>query len=153
MSPWTIRNGGSSFVTYVIGLARWTLSLFSWMGPPISFDSGESGASWSILLGKLLIFVKSVGPKKSHNRLHPAGDAGVGADVEVVHVARRAEQGDQVPARRGTPDADAIGIDAVLIRVRPQPADRRLAVLDLGGEDRVLAEPIVDARDRVAVAR
>ena len=48
-----------------MGLARRTLSLFSWMGPPISFDSGESAASCCIVLGKLLICVKSVGPKKS----------------------------------------------------------------------------------------
>lgn len=31
----------------------------------MSLDSGESGASWSIVLGNLLILVKSVGPKKS----------------------------------------------------------------------------------------
>src|SRR5262245_13220525 len=42
-----------------------------------------------------------------------------------------------------------VGVEAVLRGIGPQEADGGLAVLDLGREGRVLAEPIVDAGDRV----
>ena len=54
-------------------------------------------------------------------------------------------------ARRSAPDADVVGIEAVFLGVGAQPADGCLAVLDLGGEDGVLAEAVVDARRRVAL--
>ena len=43
------------------------------------------------------------------------------------------------------------GSRLILLGVGPQPADRGLAVLDLRGEDGVLAEPVVDAGHGVAL--
>src|SRR5262249_6419418 len=43
-SPCMMRKGGASFVTYVMGFARATFSLFSCIGPPIRRDTSESGA-------------------------------------------------------------------------------------------------------------
>ena len=71
--------------------------------------------------------------------------------VELLHAAGGAEQGDQVAAGRGAPDADAVRVEVVLRGVGPQPADGRLAVFDLGREDGVLAQAVVDAGHGVAL--
>ena len=44
-------------------------------------------------------------------------------------------------------------VDVVLGGIGPQPADRRLAVLDLRGKNGVLAKPVVDAGHGVALGR
>ena len=83
-----------------------------------------------------------------HHRLHAAGLIEISADIELLRVARRAEHCGQVPARRTSPGGEAIRIDPVFGGVRPEPADSRFAVLDLSGENGVLAQPIVDRGDR-----
>jgi hypothetical protein len=45
-----------------------------------------------------------------------------------------------------------VRVEVVFCGVSPQPAYGRLAVLDLGREDGVLAEPIVDARCGISLA-
>ena len=50
------------------------------------------------------------------------------------------------------PDADVAGIEVVLLGICPQPANGCLAVLDLGGEEGVLAQSVIDARHGVALA-
>ena len=85
--------------------------------------------------------------------MHAAGLVEVPAfALQLLHVAAGAQQGDEVAAGRGSPDADVVRVEVVLLRLGPQPADRRLAVLDLGGEHRMLAQPVVDAGHRVALA-
>ena len=84
-------------------------------------------------------------PEKIDHALHGAGLVEIGADVEGFGIAGDAEQRDEMPSRRLAPDADALGIDIVLPRVGAEPADRRFAILDLGGEGRVLAEAVFNA--------
>ena len=50
-------------------------------------------------------------------------------------------------AGRTAPDAEVVGVETVFRGVGPQEADGSFAVVDLGGERRVLAEPIVDVGD------
>jgi hypothetical protein len=45
----------------------------------------------------------------------------------------------------------AVGVEVVFLAARAQPAERGLAVLNLRGENRLLAEAILDARDDVAL--
>jgi len=69
------------------------------------------------------------------------------------HVARGAGQGGQVPAGRGTPDAESVGVNPVLARVGTQPAHGGFDVFQLGGEGGVLAEPVVHADDGQTVGQ
>src|SRR5262249_51385400 len=69
--------------------------------------------------------------------------------LQVLHVAAGSEQGGEVPAGRAAPGAEMVGVEAVFRGVGPEEADGGLAVLDLGRKWRGLAEPIVDAGDRV----
>jgi hypothetical protein len=69
-------------------------------------------------------------------RLHAGRDARVAQRgiLEGGDPRRGGEQGREVPARRVTGDADAIGRDPVRRGVGAQPAQGRLDVVDLGGE-------------------
>ena len=92
------------------------------------------------------------GAEPVDDALHAAGLVEVPAlALQLLHVAGGAEHGDQVAAGRGAPDADVVGVEVVLGGVGPQPADGRLAVLDLGREDGVLAQAVVDAGHGVAL--
>src|SRR5262245_17359342 len=55
-----------------------------------------------------------------------------------------------MPAGRRAPCPKVVRIQIVLLGVGPQPADGRLAVLNLSREPGVLTESIVDARDGIA---
>ena len=59
----------------------------------------------------------------------------VGGSGEFIR--RSCEQGDEVAAGGGTPRPDARRIEAVVAGMRAEPADGALAILDLGGENRV----------------
>ena len=76
--------------------------------------------------------------------LDAAGLVEVAALVKLLNAAGGAQHGDQVPAGRFAPDADVVGIEVILGGVGPQPADGRLAIFDLGREEGVLAEAVVD---------
>ena len=68
MVPCMMRNGGQLFEMYLIGLAFSAFSLLSWIGPPISFPSGEPASlCFSALRGPdcASICNKSVGPYQS----------------------------------------------------------------------------------------
>ena len=89
------------------------------------------------------------------NGLHSAGDFVVIADVpfERLHVAAGAEQRDEMPAGRRTPNAEAFGIDSVIVGMRAQEADRGFAVFDLRGKHGMAAQAIVDTRNGKAFAQ
>src|SRR5262245_48024626 len=69
---------------------------------------------------------------KVHRALHTAGMLGVrGPGIEIVLRSRDGEQGDQVPARRVADGPNAFRIDLEPFRVVTQPADRRLAIVQV----------------------
>jgi hypothetical protein len=72
---------------------------------------------------------------------------------EVGNSGGGAQHCGQMPAGRRTPCADSVAIEPELVGVCPQPPHSRLAVLDLRGEDRLLAQSIVDARNRIPMRR
>jgi hypothetical protein len=85
-----------------------------------------------------------------HDTTDPAGLIGRTATAfQRFHSAAGAEQVDQMAAGRAAPHADPLGIDVVLVRVGAQPADGRLAVVDLRGPDGFAAEPVADRRPDV----
>src|SRR6185312_10061825 len=87
------------------------------------------------------------------HRLHAARPVeGTVLALELLDVARRAEERDQVTAGRRTPDANAVWVEVVCPGVGPQPADGGLAVFELRWEDGVPAEAIVDARHCITLA-
>ena len=85
--------------------------------------------------------------------LNRAGLVEVRAHIESGLVTRRAEEGNEVAARRFARRADMGGIKVVFPGVGAEPADRGFAVLDLRGENGVLAEAVPDAGDRAARSR
>src|SRR5262249_55436363 len=89
------------------------------------------------------------GPEPVANSLHFARLIGVGsAGAELFRISGSPEKGNEVTARGSTPDTDMIAIQPILLGLGPQPADRRLAILDLRGELRMLTEPVIDAGHR-----
>ena len=66
-------------------------------------------------------------------------------------VRKLAEQGHEMAAGGTAPGGKAIGIQAVFYGVSPQPAHGSFAILDLGRENCVLAEAVIDAGNRVAL--
>src|SRR5688572_6340436 len=54
-------------------------------------------------------------------------------------------------ARRRAHHTDTLWIDAILVGMGTQPADGGLAIFDLGGKDRVLAEAIIDRHTDVTL--
>ena len=60
------------------------------------------------------------------------------------------DQRGEVPTGRLPGDPDPAGVEAQLVGVVPQPADRRLRVVQLGGERRLAGVPVLDRRDRQA---
>ncbi len=92
------------------------------------------------------------GAKPIDNALHAARRFGIAPLLlEFRNPARSAQEGNQMAAGRSAPHAEVFRIETVLLRVRAEPANGGLAVLDLSGKDRVLAEPVVDAGHRVAL--
>src|SRR5262245_32182363 len=71
--------------------------------------------------------------------------------VPIFHVGADAQQRYEMSACRRAPDANAVRVEVVFLRVGAQVADSSLAVLDLGGERRMLTEPIVDRCGGIAV--
>lgn len=70
-------------------------------------------------------------------------DHNAGEPVPCVHdSAGGPEQRDPMSSRRAAPDANALGIDAVILRVRAQIADRGLAVGYLGGIDSFVGKAV-----------
>jgi len=55
-----------------------------------------------------------------------------------------------MPSRATAPRSEALRVEAIFFRIRPQPAHRRLTVVNLCGPFRPLAETIADVRHRVA---
>ncbi len=82
--------------------------------------------------------------------LDAAGLVEVFADIERFHVAGGADECGEVAPCGTAPDAEAGGIDVVGGGVGAEPADGGFAVFDLGGEDGVAAEAVVDAGDGVS---
>jgi hypothetical protein len=58
-----------------------------------------------------------------------------------------------MPPGRVPPGDHPIPINMVLFGMRPQPAYRRLAVLNLGGELGILAQAVIDAGHDVSLLR
>ena len=145
-SPCMIKNGGSSLDTYVIGLAFRAVSRARLPLPPISWATG-----CSVIAGSMHTRVRSARPYQSITpctRLDSAGGPGShsAASPAVPSSAARCP-------RPSPPGDHAIPIDMVLRGMRPQPAYRRLAVLDLGGELGILTQAIIDAGHDVALIR
>lgn len=80
--------------------------------------------------------------------VHHAGDPavlirmGAEAALQLRHIRAGAEQGHQMPARRTAPDADPRWIEPPFGRMRLEPADRRLAVVNLRRPDGLIGEPV-----------
>ena len=144
-----MSSGAASFVTQVTGLARLASSSFCEMGPPKSRARTESGFSrWTAVVGRFGVVAGEVrGAEPIDAALDGAGLLEVRAHVEIAHMAGDGEQGGEVAAGAGAPRGDFLRVVAVLGGVRAQPADGGFAILDLRGEDGVLAEPILDAGD------
>src|SRR5271157_4461511 len=89
------------------------------------------------------------GAELVHNALHLAAGPLVRPDIpfQRLDAAAGAEQGNEVSASRPADDPDVLQVEIVLLGVGPDPADRGLAIVDLGRPDRLPAEPVVD-RDR-----
>ena len=64
--------------------------------------------------------------------------------IELVGVAGRSQHRHQMPAGRHADGADASGIEVVFFGMRPQPADRSLAIVNLGWPDRFISKPVAD---------
>lgn len=73
--------------------------------------------------------------------------------IEFRHVVRGAEQGGQVPAGRGSPDAESAGGKTVLARLGTQPAHGGFDALQSGGQGGVLTEPVVHGGDGQTVGQ
>ena len=81
------------------------------------------------------------GAVKVNNRLDAAGLLQVAqVALQLLHAGGGAQQGDQVAAGRIARNADAVRVEVILGGVGPQPANGRLAVLDLCGEHGVPAQ-------------
>jgi len=93
--------------------------------------------------------------KEVAHRLDPARLVEIPSHVsfELGHVTRRPEEGSQVAAGGRAPRPDPFRVKPVPIGVGTQPADGRLAVVDLRRERGLVAEPVVDARHGVPVAQ
>ena len=97
---------------------------------------------------------RSTGPYRVNYCAHGARHVTV-AERRIVEgglAGGRAQQRREMGAGGLTCRSDAVGIDAVLRSVRPQPADRRFHVEQLCGEHRLTRQPVVDARDGVSLA-
>src|SRR5262249_41245467 len=148
-----IRNGGSSLLTNVTGLADFSSAMLSPGLAPNSLAYGllmSSKLKMFFTLGSaatcFLTIEKSAGPKMSLTRSPATGLLRVLADLGArFRPAGRAQQRHQVPAGRPAPHADALGVEVVLPAICPQEAEGRLAILDLRGEDRLVAEAVFDA--------
>ena len=100
----------------------------------------------------LPIVVRSAGPNQSTTHCTRLDWSRLPAACLPIPSRRRWCPAGRPGGRRpSAPDADVVGIEVVLGGVGPQPADRRLAVFDLRGEDGVLAEAVVDAGHGVAL--
>ena len=73
--------------------------------------------------------------------------------VEHRHVRRRAEHQREVRAGRVARDGDFVGVDAERLRIRAQPAQRRLDVVDLGRPYRLARQPILGRDADEAISR
>src|SRR5262249_50910684 len=91
------------------------------------------------------------GAEQVHDALHPAARVLVFAHgaFPILVPAAGAEHGDQMPARRLADDADLVRVEVVFLGVGTNPADGRLAVVDLGRPDRLAREPVADRNRRV----
>ena len=78
----------------------------------------------------------------------------VGSELtfEVLAVAGDSEHGYEMASRRGAVDRDALRVETVFLRIGLEPADRRLAVVELLGPLRLAAETVAD-RDAGVAAR
>ena len=127
-------------------------SLRSRIWPPRSRDPGESGASCLIVLSVphwAAMVRRFAGPKMSHTawtRLLKSGSARLPQSFTSPLVPSKATR---CPPAEPPKTPKWSGSRPYSRGIGPQPADGGLAVLDLGGERRVLASPIVDAGDRV----
>jgi hypothetical protein len=108
------------------------------------------GVAGGVEFGGVAVMEEIGGAKEIDDALDGAGLVKVRADVEVGDLPCHAEEGDEVAAGGGAPNADAGGIDVVLPGVGAEPADGGFAILDLGGKGGVLAETVLDAGGDVA---
>ena len=148
--PWITRNGGSPAETNVMGDA---LRAASVLGPQGTADQLGLG-----IVGRHAVAAverQEIGrPELVDDAADLAADIGVGADrpFQLRNVAAGAEHRDQVAAGRSADHADPVGIDVVLLRVRPKPANRGLAVMDLRRPDNLAAQAIADRRAGILAA-
>jgi hypothetical protein len=63
-------------------------------------------------------------------------------------VAGQARQGREAPARGGAPDADPCRLQAAPCRVGTQEPDGGADIVRLGGEQRLIRDPVLDAGRR-----
>ena len=92
--------------------------------------------------------------EKIHDGLHAAGLVRIAqVAFEIGHAARDSEQRGQVSARGFSPGPDVAGVQPELRGVGPEPADRRLAVVDLRRKQRLRTQAVVDHRHRVTTGR
>src|SRR4051812_10241072 len=90
-------------------------------------------------------------PAEVAHRLHAAGKLSPAAlAFQILGTGRGAQQRHQMPAGRTAPDANPVGIEMEFLGPGPQKTDGTLAVLDLGREDRFLAEAVFDAGAAIA---
>src|SRR5687767_12016956 len=68
------------------------------------------------------------------------------------HASGCSEHGHKMPSRRCASHTDFVGIKVVLLGVCPNPTNRRLAIMDLGGPDGFTAESIANRNPGVFAA-
>jgi len=152
-SPCMMRKGGSSALTQVRGWARRTFVRVFLNGAGDEKGPGRIRYVGVHRTGETVHLEEAGGTEPVAKGRHPAGDAGGFTSIEFRHVVRGAEQGGQVPAGRGGPDAESAGDKTVLARLGTQPAHGGFDVLQSGGEGGVLTEPVVRGGDGQTVGQ
>jgi len=140
------RGGGFGHVIEGAGGTR----LLLMGGDGATEELGHGGIGGIQGAGRLAVAKEIGGAEEIDDALDGAGLAEIWAGVEVCGLAGDAEEGDEVAAGGGAPDADAAGIDAILGGVGAEPADGGFAILDLGGKGGILAKAVLDAGGGVA---
>ncbi len=73
------------------------------------------------------------------------------AHLKRRHMPGHAQHRHQMPASRWPPRTKSFGVEVELCSMGAQPAHRRFAILRLRREEGMLAKPIVERRNRIAL--